>query len=225
MIHHREDGTQASLAVDKDTFHQGIVAEGHGGQPSQVFLHIGKDSSVHALFTIGDTGGFANSSTHVEQFHVEVVERYHNAYAGAVMAGNSSDNGSDHLVYRYEDIHPTYFNSLPKFCGAVEHESASNSVKSKQPMDYLRHRRSAFDINMQAHGERAERSSGDCRSQDSGTGGKCDCPVALVADTTFVNADFLEGDGDAGIAAQYMINMAIQADAVYRKTYFSGQKG
>eukprot|EP00041_Stephanoeca_diplocostata_P000867 m.17478 g.17478 ORF g.17478 m.17478 type:complete len:898 (+) comp11236_c0_seq2:234-2927(+) len=226
-IHHRKDGTKAAFSIDKDAFHQGVVAEGHNGQPSQVFLHVGVNNSIHALFTIGDMeDNVLNSSTHVEQFHVEALEHYHDAYTGAVVTNSSGSTiGRDHLVYRYEDIHSTYFESLPTFCGAADHQRDSASIDRKNHMDYLRHRRSALFDSTSIHHDRVERSTDDCRSQNSGTGGKCDCPLTLVADASFMNADFLEGQGDASIAAQYMVNMAIQADAIYRKTYFSGTKG
>lgn len=80
--------------------------------------------------------------------------------------------------------------------------------------DELRGRRAYADQ------QRARRQAVDCRMADKGM---CSCDIALVGDHMFFAGP--NGQGNEHDAIQYMVNVLIETDALYRSTIFSDTYG
>jgi len=167
-----------------------------GEEHSKVYLHIREDGLLNGVIHMATV-----------QLHIEPALRYD--LSESMGQSRRSESNRNHLVYSFNDIKESMIDKVGEYCGAKEAKTESfyraASVRSKRDT---------------SNDDAVSSASSDCRVS---SGGKCDCDMALVADMSFLETDYAEGS--IQIAAQFMVNMAITGDAMYRQTNFSGTNG
>eukprot|EP00040_Diaphanoeca_grandis_P024084 m.132026 g.132026 ORF g.132026 m.132026 type:complete len:863 (+) comp29581_c0_seq1:206-2794(+) len=199
--HISKDGKRSQIDIDLRRFHVGSVV---GETDSAVYIHLREDGLVNGVVHMAD-----------EQLHIEPAHRYQVPSDQQPQEQRRSSAGV-HLVYSYSDIKASMIEKVGEYCGATTpptesfYRAAANGAASTV-------RRSKRDASAQ---DDVSLSASDCRISSSA---QCDCALALVADLSFLATSYAEGS--VAIAAQYMVNMAISGDAIYRATSFNGVTG
>lgn len=204
--HTDKHGVTRPVAFETNRFHVGTVA---GDPNSLVHFHVRADGLVDGMI---HTAG--------EQLHIEPEQRYGSTLARAAARRARALEGTEmkpqHLVFSYHDIKPAAMDKVGDYCG-VTHDNR-RSMQRGDTAGTPRHPRSPIPLTPPGRYARTE-SNTDCRV----TSGNCDCTMALIADQYFLATEYAENS--PAIAMQYMVNMAINSNSIYRGTSFSGYTG
>ena len=224
LIH---QGTTLELEIDPDRFHTGVLLSGEGGEPmagSHVQLHIAPNGALSAVVRT-PTGQQVHIESGSGYGHPAVTDDTIDTIVDSRRSRRGLDEALHHLVYRATDLLPERVEEIGRFCGAADPPARSDTDRRRNVDNVWDTPLSSYSESSVGGAARYRRGSVvDCRNQNSGTGGKCDCTMALVADASFLNSDNVQGNSPT-VAAQVMINLVLSADQIYRNTQFGSYTG
>eukprot|EP00038_Savillea_parva_P005852 m.160320 g.160320 ORF g.160320 m.160320 type:complete len:827 (+) comp11930_c0_seq1:1761-4241(+) len=198
------DGSEEPVALDKALFHVGHVV---GEEGSHVHLSVHPSGGLDGVLRRADGTKLVLS-------------------AAARYSGVSCPEHHDTVIYNADDLTNE---TMDKLLGNYRASCPSASGMNRSAIDgYDTPQRAAFEASMTAKAaeqrRRTRRNSGTAPQEcNDSMGGRCSCGVALVGDHFFYMGPHAQQNAQYGI--QHMINVLVEADAIYRKTDFDGVTG
>lgn len=187
-------GVSRTLEIDKTQFHKGTV---NGAEHSLAHFHIRDDGLVDGIIHTAE-----------DQWHIEPEHRY---------VKNVRRRSSSHIMFSYKDVKPEAVERIGGHCGTSNRHN--HFYRESRSLDPHPSSPAAIAPTLRRHARyvrASEYGATDCRQ----AGGNCDCTLSLIADKSFLESEFAESSPT--IAMQYMVNMAINSNAIYRNTVFEG---